>query len=603
MSLRNAVIKAKRFSLSQFVHDETIDSAIKFVTEQMNQVTTDVEFIEQPVGFREFVESKDHMDFPPLSERQYMVFDFMIGDDPQTAFSNGNSLAILAWGKGSGKDTLCVLILCYVCYLCLCMKSPQVYFKQPEGECLDCVNIAPSGAKANEVFFEKLRQRVLRWRWLKDKYPIRNSGAFISQVKPDAGEPYVTITKDGIIFPKLIRLLSKNSDNESAEGLNTLVYVLDEASAFQGTNKARNASKIYRNVKSSSTTRFGMRGKGFIISYPREIEDFTMQMYRANLKNLHVYTDKAATWEVKPLHLFSGQWFDFEDGTIDVVVDGVMKKVPNIIRVPLEFKDEFDTNPTDAKMMLMADPPETEHGFIEYPEKVTECIDPSSRPVVNVEDYVGDPGGKNRSGPKVCKRITSFNSNIVSPHDHIITIDLGRSTDKAALSMFHREVIAGQPIFVQDLVTGWLPDRKNKYMVSFTNVREFIQQLAARYSIMGVWFDQWQSASLQEELNAASIPSFEYNLDLADYKTFKEMIYTKRYKLLPFAPQILEIKQLISLGHRVDHPSTGSKDYVDTIVGATKVWLLKHKATNEEDGWGEVETIEENLTMQDPWAN
>jgi hypothetical protein len=597
MISRKAIIKSKRFSLSQFIHDEMLDNSIKFVEEQMIQQNKAIEFVEQPVGFREFIESKDHMDFPPLSERQYQLFDFMIGDDPQVAFSNNNSLAILAYGKGSGKDALCVLMLCYICYLCLCMRSPQAYFKQPEGENLDCVNVAPSGAKANEVFFEKLRQRILRWRWLRDKYPVRNSGAFISQVKPEMGGAFVTITKDGILFPKQIRLLSKNSDNESAEGLNILAYFLDEASAFQSANKARNAAKIYRNLKSSSTTRFGMRGKGFILSYPREIEDFTMQMYRANLGNLHVYADKAATWEVKPLHLFSGQWFDFEDGFAEAIVDGQIKRIPNIIKVPLEFKDEFDKDPTSAKMMFMADPPETEHGFFEYPEKITECIDPTSRPVVDTEDYIN----QTVSGPKVCKRITSFASNIVSTHDHIITIDLGRSSDKAALGMYHREAIDNKPVFVQDLITCWVPDRKNKYMVSFTNVREFIQALAGRFSIAGVWFDQWQSASMQEELAAAGIPAFEYNLDLADYKTLKEMIYTKRCKLLPYAPQILELKQLVNLGHRVDHPqtSTGSKDAVDTITGAIKVWLLKHKATN---GWGEVETIEENLHCQDPWG-
>ena len=594
---RNFIIKPKRFSVSQLVHDTTLDSAIEFITTQMIQQDKDIEFVELPVGFRTFVESKDHMDFPPLSERQYMVFDFMIGDDPQMAFSNLNSLAVLAYGKGSGKDTMAVLILLYVCYLCLCMKSPQAYFKQPEGECLDCVNVAPSGAKASDVFFEKVRQRILRWRWLKDKYPVRNSGAFISQIKPTAGEAYVTITKDGILFPKLIRLLSKNSDNESAEGLNILVFVMDECSAMENKGAQRNAPKIYRNLKSSSTTRFGMRGKGFLLSYPREIDDFIMRMYKENLGNLHVYTDKAATWEVKPLHLFSGQWFDFTDGTKDVSIDGVMCKVPNIIKVPLEFKDQFDKDPTDAKMMLMADPPESEHGFIEYPEKITECVDTRSAGVVDFEDYVKDS--------KICKRITKFNSTSASPYDYIITIDLGRSSNKAALGMYHREMQGNTPIFVQDLITCWIPDRGNKYMVSFTNVKEFIQGLNSRFNIIGVWFDQWQSASMQEELNAAGIPSFEYNLDLADYKTFKEMIYTKRLKLLPFMLQITEMKQLISLGHRVDHPqtATGSSDCTDTVVGAIKVWLLKHKSTGEDDGWGEVETISENLTMTDPWAN
>ena len=338
--------------------------------------------------------------------------------------------------------------------------------------------------------------------------------------------------------------------------------------------------------RSSSTTRFGLRGKGFIISYPREIEDFTMTMYRENLGNLHVYTDKAATWEVKPEDCFSGQWFEFEDMVGNEKV---------VHRIPLEFKEDFDKDPTDAKMRLMADPPETEHGFIEYPERLADCTDPTASPVVDWEDYVSDG--------KICKRITTFRSKSVSQHDHIVTIDLGLKSDSAALSMFHREMQGDKPVFVQDLVTGWVPDKRNKYIVSFSSIKDFIVQLHARFTIAGVWFDQWQSASLMEDLKGAGIPAFEYNLELSDYKTFKEMIYLKRYKLLPFAPQFVEMKKLISLGHRVDHPRNGSKDYVDTIVGATKVWMLKHKSTGEDDGWGEVETIEENLHMQDPWSN
>lgn len=571
------VIKSKPFSLSKFVHNTVFDNAIDFVEHNMTLATTGMNFIEQPVSFRTFVESKEHMDFPRLSDRQHSVVDFMIGDDMEKVFTNLNSLAILSWGKGSGKDALCVLLLCYVCYILLCMESPQRYFKMPEGEYIDSVNIAPSGDKANTIFFEKLRQRILRWRWLKNKYPLRSSGAFVSQIRPQPGQPFTSLTKDGIIFPKLIRLLSRNSDNESAEGLNTLVYILDEASAFRMKGTTRNASKIYKVVRSSSITRFGLQGKGFIISYPREKKDFTMQMYHANLGNLHVYTDQGATWDIKPKHLFSGKWWEWEGH-----------------KIPLEFKSEFETDPTGSKMMYMADPPESEHGFIEYPEKITECVNPQAVPVVREEDHIKDG--------KVCKRITGFNTNRLSIHDYIVTVDLGQKSDTAALSMFHREVIGDKPIFVQDMVTGWKPDRKNKYLVSFESVQDYIKMLASKFNIIGVWFDQWQSISLRESLNNAAIPSHEYNLDKSDYMVFKELLYTKRYRFLPFAPQFEEMKRLIATTTRIDHPTTGSKDYVDTIVGATKVFLLKHQSTGQDEEWGDVETISENLHMVDPWA-
>ena len=354
--------------------------------------------------------------------------------------------------------------------------------------------------------------------------------------------------------------------------------VLVSNSAFSDGSNSRNADKLYRVLRSSSRTRFGNMGKGFIISYPRELNDFTMRMYAANLGNLHVLTDKAATWEVLPKGL------RFKTGNF--VFEG--KLIPN------ELKEDFEKNPTEAKMMYMAEPPESEHGFLEYPEKIMDCVVPGSRGLVGVEDYIKDG--------KVCKRIINFAPGIQSNRDYIVTVDLGRSEDTAALSVFHREDAKGQAIFVQDLVTGWTPDKPNKYVVSFTDITEFILAISKRINIIGCWFDQWQSVSMRETLSANAIPAYEYMLDYADHKTFKELIYTKRYRLLPFEPQIKEMRKLVDTGTKVDHPKGQHNDYVSTIVGATKVFMAKYASTNTGDEWGDVETIEENLTTGDPWS-
>lgn len=935
------IIVPKRFDLACYVSELVKSLCVDYAVTNLTFRETESDFIEKPVPFREFVESKNHMDFMPLSERQLAIVDFMLGDDPDKMFTNGNNLAVLVFGKGSGKDALCVLILCYLVYVLICMRSPQAYFSFPEGEYIDCVNVAPSGDKASTVFFEKLRQRLLRWRWLKDKYPIRASGAFISQMKPELGDPYVTLTKDGIIFPKLIRLLSRNSDNESAEGLNTLAYFMDEAcfghhqpvmladgskkyiseivnsrlpcevlsynfvtgkmepkkvtnwfkyplasrpmvrvklnhskfkyakvlsgtlnhhiftdkgvsqlgklavgdkvycrgvfmseeqqefvlgsllgdahitpnfnlmfshgqaqegylaykeavlkgffiqrrscrsgykpenivyqsifrvcedthrfrelcygapggkkyvsqewadrltlaslayfylddgsllrakyksvtgtereiltadfscyslsqieadrlvsvfarlgypirkykdsryagedrgyvlrmptattlkfldaiaqyvpecmqyklggragtataldshqtvkllpvvaiepftkygynwvydievadnhnyfasdvlvsnSAFKSGSNSRNADKIYRVLRSSSKTRFGGKAKGFIFSYPREMNDFTMKMYRENLNNLHVYTDKAATWEVLPKGL------RFKTG--DFLFEG--KLVPN------ELKEDFEKDPTESKMMYMAEPPEAEHGFIEYPEKIAQCVQQGARGIATDEHFVKDD--------KVCRRITGFSPGVVANRDYVVTVDLGSKSDTAALSVFHREEVGDKIVFIQDLVTGWVPDKTNKLTVSFENIFEYIKHLASRINIVGVWFDQWQSISLRESLTGAGIPAHEYMLDYSDYKTLKEMLYTQRVQLLPYEPQLEELKHLIDTGSRVDHTKTSSKDLADTITGALKVFMLKYRASSTAtDEWGDVETIEENLHMVDPF--
>ncbi len=432
----------------------------------------------------------------------------------------------------SGKDSLVVLILLYIAYLSLCMRSPASFFGLAEGDSIDCVNVAPSGEKASDVFFDKVKQRILRWHWLHTKYPVKNSGAFTSQFRPDAGGAAVTVTKDGVIFPKGVRLLSRNSDNESAEGLNILVFVMDEASAFVRGMQS-NADKLYRALRTSANTRFGQRHKGFIISFPRsQTDDFTLKMYNANLGNLHVCTDRGATWEILPQKFSKSTWTDFHG-----------------IRIPVEFKEDFEKDPTGMRTMLMADPPEAEHGFFEFPEKIAACCDVSATPAVTCEDYVKDS--------RICKRITGFNSSGVSQHDYIITVDLGARQDAAALSLFHKELVGGKYVAIQDFVTEWQPDKAKQLIVSYENMKEFMTQLGSRFHLLGIWFDQWQSFGLQETLTNSGLQAFEYNINYSDYKTLKELVYTQRIKLLPYAKQIHELRKLVDLGTRVDHPRTG----------------------------------------------
>ena len=71
----------------------------------MGDSSTDA-FSEQPVHYKEFIESKEYLGLDPFSQRQYTVFEFLFGDNPRTAFENKNILFCGFWGKGSfSKDT------------------------------------------------------------------------------------------------------------------------------------------------------------------------------------------------------------------------------------------------------------------------------------------------------------------------------------------------------------------------------------------------------------------------------------------------------------------------------------------------------------------
>lgn len=52
------------------------------------------------LNFRDFIRSPEHMNFPELSDRQYAVSDYILGDDPKKMFDNNRNTAVLVWGKG-----------------------------------------------------------------------------------------------------------------------------------------------------------------------------------------------------------------------------------------------------------------------------------------------------------------------------------------------------------------------------------------------------------------------------------------------------------------------------------------------------------------------
>ena len=200
---------------------------------------------------------------------------------------------------------------------------------------------------------------------------------------------------------------------------------------------------------------------------------------------------------------------------------------------------------------------------MEYPEKIDACVDGGRPAIARVEDYI--------DGNTVKKRFVYWNTDNVY-RDYIITVDLGLKSDSAALSVFHCEVGTEGNRIIQDLVTAWVPDKEKQLVVSLTDIEEFIITLSKHIHIVGVWFDQWNSALLSQRLSAAGLFSEIYNLTFQDYKNFKDRIYSNVLHLLHNKQQLTEMKRLVLLrGGKVDHPVNGSKDCTDTVVGAIKL--------------------------------
>jgi len=523
------------------------------------------QFEEVPLTIKDFIFSPSHMDFKTLSDRQLRLMEYVCGSDITKVFDNGRNFAVVCWGKGSGKDTIISMLFCYFVYWLLCLESPAAAFGLHQSDTIDIINVAASREQATQVFFEMLKKRIMNWPWLRNRYKI----AISSVTPPMSKSDTVSIQKNVVVFPKGIRLFSGHTNLASLEGRNVLVWVLDEADGMK-TEKGDVADELYRLLRTSSVSRFGTKFKGFVITYPRSKDSFSIRLFKKYLDDLNVYTDKAATWEVKPPTCFSGKFFRFKDHLI-----------------PIEFKEDFDRDPFGSMTCYMCQPTEVESPFIEVPSKVDECA--MSVPLVLCEDVT--------DGLHVKKKIISQVREC--PHPHIIGVDLGWRSDSACLSVVHCELKDGQPYYVHDLLLSWTPDYAKGEIVSFKNVAEIILELSRKIKILAVVFDRWNSVMIIEELTSRGIPSYDINLTFQDFAFLKEQIYQKRIELIPDSLFLEELKRLVVLkGSKVDHLPQYSKDRVDSLCCALRLFREQKIVSKTESGWISIDSSPDFIPVE-----
>lgn len=205
-------------------HKIVLDHLLKEVALISDPSSTD--WLHQPVEFDKFV--SNHLGLPPLTDKQYQVIITLLGSDPEKVFKQGspyNILCMLA-GKGSGKDYIASIVVSYVFYLLMCLRNPQAYFGSPTGESIDIVIVSYSKEQATLITFDKIKQRMKNWFWLRSKFSIILGDKCITE----PGKSEIVILNDKVIAKEHnIRIISEHSANESYEGYNILMFVLSES--------------------------------------------------------------------------------------------------------------------------------------------------------------------------------------------------------------------------------------------------------------------------------------------------------------------------------------------------------------------------------------
>lgn len=521
---------------------------------------------------------------------------------PKDAGARAYQLAVLLWGKGSGKDYLCSIIVTYLVHVLLCLRDPQEYLELAPGENIDILNVAYNADQAQKVFFAKFKERLLRWSWLKKHYDVHEAGR--RKWKDNQGLPVVQINAVDVEFPSLIRCFSRHAQNESYEGLNVLAWIMDEASAFLSAAKRENAEAIYKTLRTSAGSRFGTRWLGFVISFPRHADDFTMTKLKEARRHPEagIYADgPAKTWEVNELR---GR-------------DGYVEVRPGH-KVPVELANDYVLDFESSLAMYECQPPLAADALIKDQSAVLRSVERGRTPMIDWEPVIARrtvlEDGVEVEREYAAVKLTRLDK-LPKGAKLYLHGDPARTSDAFAIAIAHgvphhirMMVPAGEVLTrtqmtregvnatdlvpwmrqvektIVDAVIVWRPDPSRKRHVDLINVQDTLEKLTKHYG-RGAWgaitFDQYDSAETVQRLAQKKLPvdneqwsnPFQHRI----YRGARSAFYNDLVSLPdtlsvtsedPREPgviyELLRVEEIE--GHKIDHPEGGSKDLADAVV-------------------------------------
>ena len=550
-------------------------------------------FEEEPVPLDVFVRDRAYLANPALSEVQYEAVRHaervyypetyaLLSGSADRAVRNYwsapcrmvNSLE-LEWGKGGGKDHTCRMIAMRVCYLLLCLKSPQLYYAMPEQDSIHVLNVASSSRQAQRAFFAPMRRAVQRPGCWFQRQGIDILDAAERQRRGAKGERTTTLL-DTIRFEHNIEAVSGHSDADSQEGLNLILGIADEIDAFRSAAElARNAGPKQREssssaeaildmLRTSATTRFPSVYKNVHISYPRYLGS-TIQQLIAKGKadneakgeaSRYYVSGPLATWEANPR--ISGKE---------------------------AFAEDYERDPALAESKYECRPRRAINPYFANEAAVRECFYEAVQPPVSVS--------YRREGA-TWQPVYTFAPDLfpVKGALYAMHADLAAIGDRAGITMAHVKRWQDHALTGNDedgleiKVTERRPVVKVDFTISYESDAgavppmeiqiRWARMLCLELRRMGFpvtffSFDQWQSKDSMQILESHGIETDRFSTDVSEegWRTLRDVMYEGRLEAPARELTIVELLGLSRLpSGKIDHLGDSSKDEADSLAGA-----------------------------------
>jgi hypothetical protein len=521
-------------------------------------------FVENPVDVRTFVTSKDYLGLPPLSEYQYTLAECMsqIYKEEDLIMLMGEKEGkehykkytkqevILMCGKGSGKDHTSTVGTAYIVYKLLCLKDPSRYFGKPSNDAIDLINVAVNAEQAKNVFFKGFKSKIENSPWFAGKYEAK---------------------VNNVEFDRAITVYSGHSERESAEGLNLMLAVLDEISAFAmegagGNEQGKTADNLYKAFRGSVDSRFPDYGKVILLSFPRFKGDFISKRYedviadKETILRTHEFIINPELSEEDPANKFTIEWDEDHIESYKMPGTFALRRPTwemNPTRTIENFKKAFFTDPSDALMRFACMPTVTSDSFFKSREKVERALSVRN-PLDNTRRF-------------------DFNFKPSEETVYYVHADLAQKHDKCAVSIAHVDKWVSiqsfnnyeqiVPFVVVDAIAWWEPKREGP--VDLSEVKNWIIDLRRKGFNLGlVTFDRWQSFDIQNELKQVGIKTETLSVAKKHYEDLAMLVYEDRVAAPHIDILLEELLELRIIGNRVDHPRKKSKDLADAMCGS-----------------------------------
>jgi len=482
---------------------------------------------------------------------------------------------LLVGSIGAAKSTVAIYLLAYHLYLLSCYKAPQQAFGLDPSSELLIVFQSINASLSKAVDYNRFRALIG-----KSPYFV-NHFMFDKKIESE------------LRFPNNIIVKPVSGEETAAIGQNVISAILDEVNFMSVVDKSQKsidggtfnqAIALYNSIARRRKSRFLSHGKlpGMVCivssrRYPGQFTDqkeaeARLQLQERGETSIYVYDKRV--WDIKPWE-FSGKWFNIFIGDTTrqpriINTDDKMSEQDRqlVMRIPVEFKDEFERDIHNALRDIAGVSTLATHPFLMNIGAVSSCFGKHESILnTNIVDF---DKFKLKASPKKI-----FKSHL----PRFVHVDLAVTGDSAGVVMGcvtgFKNVDRGNdtetlPEVHIDFSLEVVPPKGGE--IIFSKIRDLIYRLREiGVNIKWVSFDSFNSRDSIQILRQKGFTSGLQSMDKTNvpYEMLKNALYDNRISL-PNHDKLLQELQTLekdSKTGKIDHPSTSSKDIADALAG------------------------------------